>query len=199
MFKKIILAAALVVSAAFAQSPVNIGGRAAVDMGTMWGDKNDAEWGVGFNAGINAKIGINEMLAFVPGLEIDLRRITGEQTGYDGYRSVTVDETLTMWYLDIPMVLRINANPQFFIDAGLYLGFNLSAEAKLEAAGESVTQDIGETMETLDIGLIAGVGYNVMPNLDLNFRLALGLTEMGKNGKGSKNMRLQLGATYWFM
>ncbi|SIN89455.1 porin family protein [Fibrobacter sp. UWB11] len=199
MFKKIILAAALVVSAAFAQSPVNVGGRAAVDMGTLWGDKNDAEWGVGFNAGINAKIGINEMLAFVPGLEIDLRRITGEQTGYDGYRSVTVDETLTMWYLDIPMVLRINANPQFFIDAGLYLGFNLSAEAKLEAAGESVTQDIGETMETLDIGLIAGVGYNVMPNLDVNFRLALGLTEMGKNGKGSKNMRLQLGATYWFM
>ena len=195
MFKKIILAAALVVSAAFAQSSVNVGGRAAVDYGSAWGDKSDAEWGAGFNAGINLKVGINDMLSFVPGLEIDLRRITSEDT----YRGETLEETLSMWYLDIPLALRINANPQFFIDAGLYLGVMLSAEDTREAMGQSASMDVGDSMESIDIGILAGVGFNVMPNLDVNFRLALGLTEMVKEAKGSKNMRLQLGGTYWFM
>ena len=195
MFKKIILAAAVVVSAVFAQSSVNVGGRAAVDYGSAWGDKSDAEWGAGFNAGINLKVGINDMLSFVPGLEIDLRRITSEDT----YRGETVEETLSMWYLDVPLALRINANPQFFIDAGLYLGVKLSAEETAEAMGQSASMDVGDSMESIDIGILAGVGINVMPNFDLNFRLALGLTEMFKDAKGSKNMRLQLGATYWFM
>lgn len=199
MFKKIILAAAIAVSAVFAQSSVNVGGRAAVDMGTMWGEKNNAEWGVGFNAGVNLKIGINEMLSFVPGLEIDLRRVTGESYDFDSYMPVKIDISLAMWYLDVPLALRINANPQFFIDAGLYLGVKLSAEETAEAMGQSMSHDIGDTMEAIDIGILAGLGYNVMPNLDVNFRLALGLTEMGKGGKGSKNMRMQLGATYWFM
>ena len=195
MIKKIILAAALVVSAAFAQSSVNVGGRAAFDYGSAWGDKSDVEWGAGFNAGINLKVGINDALSFVPGLEIDLRRITSEDT----YRGETLEQTLSMWYLDIPLALRINANPQFFIDAGLYLGINLSAEFTSEVKGQSASVDYGDAMESIDIGILAGVGYNVMPNLDLNFRLALGLTEMVKDGKGSKNMRFQLGATYWFM
>jgi opacity protein-like surface antigen len=199
MFKKIILAAALIVSAAFAQSPVNVGGRAAVNFGTFWGDKNEANWAVGFNAGVNLKVGINEMLSFVPGLEIDLRRVTAETYDYDYYSVTKLDETITMWYLDIPLALRINANPQLFIDVGAYLGIKLSAEDTMEANGQSKSKDVGEHMESIDIGLIAGVGYNVMPNLDVNFRLALGLTEMIKNAKGSKNMRLQLGATYWFM
>lgn len=199
MFKKIILAAALIVSAAFAQSPVNVGGRAAVNFGTAWGEKNEINWAVGFNAGVNLKVGINDMLSFVPGLEIDLRRLSGESYDLDSYMPVKIDITMAMWYLDIPLALRINANPQFFIDVGAYLGVKLSAEATKEAMGMSLSQDIGESMEAIDIGLIAGVGYNVMPNLDVNFRLALGLTEMFKSAKGSKNMRLQLGATYWFM
>ena len=195
MFKKIILAAAVAVSAVFAQSPVNVGGHAALDFGSAWGDKSEVDMGVGFNAGVQLKVGINDMLSFVPGLEIDLRRMTSEETVY----GTKVDETLSLWYLDVPLALRINANPQLFIDVGAYLGVNLSANMTMEAEGQSIDQDVGDSMESIDIGLIAGVGYNVMPNLDVNFRLALGLTEMVKEAKGSKNMRFQLGATYWFM
>lgn len=197
MFKKIILAALVVASAVFAE--VNVGGRAAVNFGTLWGASNDTEWGVGFNAGVNLKVGINGMLSFVPGLEIDLRRVTGEEEYREYYSSITIEESLNMWYLDIPLALRVNVNPQFFIDGGIYVGFNLSTEMTAEVAGISRSEDVGENMESVDFGLIVGLGFNVVPNLDVNFRLALGFTEMAKDADGSKNMRLQLGATYWFM
>ncbi len=197
MFKKIILAALVVASAVYAQ--INVGGRAAVNFGTLWGEKNEIDWGLGFNAGVNAKIGINEKLSFIPGLEIDLRRVSGEGYDYDSYTPIKVDITMAMWYLDVPLALRYSVNPQFFVDAGLYLGVLLSGEETDEAMGMSVSHDMGDYMESIDLGLLVGVGYNVMPNLDVNFRFALGLTETFDGGKGTKNMRLQLGATYWFM
>jgi len=58
MFKKIILAALIVTSAAFADF-FSVGARAAANFGTSWGDDaDDATWGVGFNAGVALKIDI---------------------------------------------------------------------------------------------------------------------------------------------
>lgn len=194
MFKKVILAALIVTSAVFAQ--VNVGGRAAFTFGTSWGGGDgDKNWGAGFAAGIDAKVPINQNLAFVPGLEVELRRISDE---YES-RGYTIENSLSMWYLDIPLLLRINANPQFFFDVGLGVGFNLSSEVTMEADGHSESADVGSQMETVDLGAIVGFGVAVMPNLDVNVRATIGFTEMAKEGEGSKNLRFQAGVTYWFM
>ena len=55
-------------------------------------------------------------------------------------------------------------------------------------------------MNTIDLGLVAGVGYTVIPNLDINVRLAIGLSNMVDESEvGSKNLRFQAGVSYWFM
>ena len=205
MFKKLILAALVVTSAVFAQ--VNVGGRAAFNFGTFWGDDaEDVTWGAGFNAGVNAKILINPMLSFVPGLEVDYRRISDEATDEYMGRTQTDEMTLSMWYLEIPALLRINATPQFFIDAGLTIAFNLADNQHTETTKEyqgrketvSSDRDFSDGVETVELGLVVGAGYAVNQNLDINARFGLGLTKVGKGGD-VKNMRFQAGVTYWFM
>lgn len=205
MFKKVILAALVVTSAVFAQ--INVGARAAFNFGTFWGDDaENATWGAGFNAGVNAKIPINPMLSIVSGLEVDYRRISDEASDEYMGRTQTDEMTLSMWYLEIPALLRINATPQFFIDAGLSVAFNLADNQHLESTTEyqgtkktvSSDSDFSSGVETVELGLVVGAGYAVNQNLDINLRFALGLTKVAKGGD-VKNMRLQAGVTYWFM
>lgn len=265
MLKKLILAALVVTSAVFAQNNIKVGARAAGTFGTAWGDNTDMleiGWGAGFNVGADAKIVVNPMLSVVAGLGIDYRRISwdvGEMMkktvgafvdddyGYSGYSSSQYQKAMNMMYsmkvtfsflyIDIPVVARISPVPNFFIDAGAYLGINVSASAtaEVESLGLENTEDIdGDMKKTMDFGLIAGLGYSVTDKIDIYFRAVFGLTnmiDMDKAGSyytssnddssssygsyssyedeedegdssvdfGFKNMRFQLGLTFWFM
>lgn len=194
MFKKILLAALVVTSAVFAQ--VNVGGRAAFNFGTIWGENTDnANWGAGFNAGVDVKYNVSPVLSLISGLELDYRRMSDE---YDnGYYNV--ENAITFMYLDVPVLLRINASPTFFLDAGLTLGFNLSANQTREANGASKSQDISSEVESFEFGLVGGLGFVIIPNLELNFRVAFGMTSMAKEVDNFKNLRFQAGVAYWFM
>jgi hypothetical protein len=194
MFKKILLAALVVTSAVFAQ--VNVGGRAAFNFGSVWGENTDnANWGAGFNAGVDVKYNVSPVLSLISGLELDYRRMSDE---YDnGY--YTVEKAITFMYLDVPVLLRINASPTFFLDAGLTLGFNLSANQTREANGASKSQDISSEVESFEFGLVGGLGFVIIPNLELNFRVAFGMTSMAKEVDNFKNLRFQAGVAYWFM
>ena len=89
--------------------------------------------------------------------------------------------TFSFLYIDIPVVARINPVPNFFIDAGAYLGINLSASAtrEVESLGMEETEDIdGDMKSTVDFGLIAGLGYSITDKLDINFRAVFGLKNM---------------------
>ena len=213
MLKKIILAAAVAVSAVFAQSPVNVGGRAAVDMGTFWGnDVADAKWGLGFNAGVAAKMDFLPIISVVSGLEVDLRRVSDERTITQRGTEIKEESSLSMWYLDIPVMARFNLIPMFHADFGFVVGLNLAAIKNIDRSAtvlgrtveESESVSVSEEVATFDAGLIAGLGVSVIPGkLDVDFRILLGLTSFDKPEEGDaadvKHMRLQLGATYWFL
>ena len=217
MFKKLILAALIVTSAAFAQ--VGVGGRAAANYGFWWGADapDELDGGLGFNAGVAVRVDILPMLSIVTGLEVDLRRVAGkeEDEDYDYYMGEEIrikysDEvSMNMWYLDVPVLARLNVIPMFHADLGVLLGLKLAAneheESTASAMGRSETRskdtDFSKDCSLLDAGLVAGVGVSPIPGmLDVDFRFVLGLTTMDKDGHASvKNMRMQLGATFWFM
>lgn len=209
MFKKIILAALVVTSAVFAQ--INVGGRAALNFGTVWGENtDDANWGLGFNAGVVAKMGINPMLSFVPGLEVDYRRISNDEG--------EITQTISFMYIEAPLLLRIQATPQFAIDVGPTVAFNVSASVGASDGDNSASADIpSDYVSAVEVGAVVGVSFAVMPNLEVNVRAAMGFMDMLDMKKmmmgedddyygydnvpdfGFKNMRFQAGATYWFM
>ena len=212
MFKKVILAALVVTSAVFAQFNVNVGGRAAANFGTFVGDLKDPGWGLGFNAGVAAKLDVLPIMSVVAGVEADLRRVSNEKT--EEYRGVKAsgEAAYTMWYLDIPVVARFNVVPMFHFDAGFVLGFNLAANYRAEASVEGIKivdidESISENVNTFDAALTAGFGASVIPGmLDIDFRFVYSLTSFAKNDKAegdddesARHMRMQLGATFWFM
>jgi hypothetical protein len=211
MFKKIILAALIVTSAAFADF-FSVGARAAANFGTAWGDdSDDATWGVGFNAGVALKIDILPVITIIPGLEVDYRRMGGEQDYSTGVSDVSTDQTLGMWYLDIPVLARVKLIPMVFLEGGVAFSFNLSATmdydetetsiATGETEKESGDMSYSKFVNTMDIGLIVGAGISLMDKLDVDFRLVLGLnsyTDKDEVGVSMKHMRMQAGVIYWF-
>lgn len=213
MFKKIILAALIVTSAAFADF-FSVGARAAANFGTAWGDDaDDATWGVGFNAGVALKIDILPVITIIPGLEVDYRRMGGEQDYSTGVSDVSTDQTLGMWYLDIPVLARVKLIPMVFLEGGVAFSFNLSATmdydetetsiATGETEKESGDMSYSKFVNTMDIGLIVGAGISLMDKLDVDFRLVLGLNSyMDETDEGyslsMKHMRMQAGVIYWF-
>ena len=211
--KKLFLSLALVFGmVATAAAQVNVGGRLAATMSTFKGDDTEEIdfWGVGFNAGVAAKYNINEMIAIVPELGVDFRRVAGDEV------------TFSFWVLEIPVLARISPMPNLYVELGPTIGFNLSNDTdydapEVEDALNAITmidaEDVTGPMfpketNTFEFGLAFGVGYTVIPNLDVNFRFAMGMTDIfekidlgmfGDIEYDMQNMQLSLGATYWFM
>ena len=202
MFKKIIIAAAFVVSVAFAH--MDVSGHAAFSYGTLWGENtDDIDWGAGFIVGPEVKYSINPLLSVISGLELDYRRASYDyHVDYDrlidpDLRDYTVTETTSSMYLDIPVLLRVSPVSFFFVDAGLNLGFNLSATNTMEYSGNSISDDLSSQTKFFEFSLVCGLGFAVIADLELNFRAVFGLTSMAKKSDDAKNLRLQTGITYW--
>ena len=210
--KKLFLSLALVFGmVATAAAQVNVGGRLAGTMSTFKGDDTEEIdfWGVGFNAGVAAKYNINEMIAIVPELGVDFRRVAGDEV------------TFSFWVLEIPVLARISPMPNLYVELGPTIGFNLSNDTDYDVPeADGLDQDAMIDIEdvtgpmfpketnTFEFGLAFGVGYTVIPNLDVNFRFAMGMTDIfekidlgmfGDVEYDIQNMQLSLGATYWFM
>ena len=174
MKKIILLAAAVLMAASASFAQFNLGGRAAINFGTVWGDNTeDVPWGFGFNAGLATKIGINDMFAVAPEVTIDLRR------------SSDAVITWSTWAIDIPVLARINLMPTLFVEVGPQIGIILSSEAEMDYILGTTTVNYGDLdiLNTFEIGLAAGAGYSITPNLDVNFRLALGFTSILDDSK----------------
>ena len=194
---------AMLATTSFAQ---NVGGHLALNFGTTIGEYNeDVSWGLGVNAGVAAKFTLIPMLDLAPEIDFEMRRASDD------------DVTWTTMAINIPVLLRVNVMPQLFLEVGPTVAFLLSSEMEkdVELRGATVfgatvsgpatvSVDLGsdeiDVLETFELGLAAGAGFTVMPKLDLNFRVATGLTSLVSDDVGeAKNLQLQLGGTYWFL
>lgn len=193
---------AMLATTSFAQ---NVGGHLALNFGTTIGENNeDVPWGLGVNAGVAAKFTLIPMLDLAPEIDFEMRRASDD------------DVTWTTMTINIPVLLRVNVMPQLFLEVGPTVAFLLSSEMETDVelrgatvfgatvSGATVSVDLGsddiDVLETFELGLAAGAGFTVMPKLDLNFRVAMGLTSLVSDDVGeAKNLQLQLGGTYWFL
>ena len=193
MFKKILLAAVVAVSASFAQ--INFGVHAGVDMNTFWGDDaEDASTGFGFQAGGAVKVSLPMLpITLAPELLIDMRNI-----------DESAEVTMTEWAIDIPVLVRFSILPILYVEAGPMLAFNLSVSAE-DDDGHEVTYD-DDAFNTVEFDLVFGVGTGIVPLVDIDFRVNLGLTNFFAEQKilgttvevDASNLQFALGATYWF-
>ena len=197
MLKKIILAAVVAATASFAQ--INFGVHAGLDMNTLWGD--DAEdlgigTSVGFNAGVGMKISLPLLpITLAPEVLIDMRNFSIERAGED--------PGVTTWALDIPVLVRFSLLPILYLEGGPQFAFNLSTDS--EKVGGTTIADWMD-FNTFEFDVVLGVGTGIVPFVDIDFRVVLGLSDfvaeekgiVGSDAPDLSNMQFALGATYWF-
>jgi hypothetical protein len=192
MLKKIILAAVVAATASFAQ--INFGVHAGVDMNTLWGDDaEDFGTSVGFNAGVGMKISLPLLpITLAPEVLIDMRNFSIERSGED--------LGVTTWALDIPVLVRFSLLPILYLEGGPQFAFNLSTDSE-KVGGTSIADWMD--FNTFEFDLVFGVGTGIVPLVDIDFRVVLGMTnfladpEIG-DPLDVSNMQFMLGATYWF-
>ena len=192
-----IIAASLFASGlSFAQ--VQIGGHAAVNFSTLWGDgAKDFEvpWSLGATVGTAAKVAVNEKISVVPELDVDWRRQKNDEISW------------STWAIELPVLARYNAMPQMYFEAGPQFALLLSSEIEQDFGNHVETTKLGkiDALHTIEVGLDIGIGYSVTPNLDIDIRYGVGLTSIvdGKkfddDDQAFKNMQIQVGGIYWFM
>lgn len=197
MFKKILFAALVAISASFAQ--INFGIHAGVNMNTLWGDDaGDDVSGFGFVAGVGAKISLPLLpLTIAPEVLIDMRNNTAETKTVLG----TTETESTEWSLDIPVMIRFSLLPIIFVEAGPVFGFNLSTS--VEQDGKEIDDNLLPEYNTFDFALAVGFGTNILPLIDIDFRVNIGFTNVSTekvtdNEIDASNLQFVLGATYWF-
>ena len=201
MFKKIILAAALAATASFAQ--LSFGVHAGGDINNVWGDATeDSESGIGFNFGGAIKFS----LPLLP-LTVEAN-VLADMRNYEFEYSLA-DYSVTQWNIDIPVLARFSPLPIIFIEAGPQFSFNLSQYAEDSAGDEIKLFDDAYPMNSFELDLVFGAGTGIIPFVDVDFRVVLGLTDVfeayeSKIQKGKtvsidqSNLQFVLGATYWF-
>ena len=146
---------------------------------------------VGFHAGVNYRNKIGNSFYLTPGLLFSQK---GASLEFD-FGGAVEESKIKMNYIDIPVIFTYQSNPEkgFFVEGGPYFGLLLSADAD----GEDVKDDFN----SLDIGIGAGVGYD-LGQLLLGLRYNIGLTDLAAESgeeEGSATFQvLQLFGAYKF-
>ncbi|PWJ64221.1 Outer membrane protein beta-barrel domain-containing protein [Fibrobacter sp. UWB15] len=181
-----------------ASAQVQMGGRAAVNFSTLWGDgasEKEIPWSLGLTAGAAAKVAVNEKVNIVPELDVDWRRQKNDEY------------TWNTWAIELPVLARYNVMPQMYFEAGPRFALLLSSELEQDLDNYVETTNFSkiDALNLFEFGIDVGIGYSVTPVFDMSIRYGVGLTSIidGKKFEAEdqafKNMQIQVGGTYWFM
>ena len=181
-----------------ASAQVQMGGRAAVNFSTLWGDgasEKEIPWSLGLTAGAAAKVAVNEKVSIVPELDVDWRRQKNDEY------------TWNTWAIELPVLARYNAMPQMYFEAGPRFALLLSSELEQDLDNYVETTNFSkiDALNVFEFGIDVGIGYSITPVFDMSIRYGVGLTSIidGKKFEAEdqafKNMQIQVGGIYWFM
>ena len=103
------------------------------------------------------------------------------------------------YYINIPVLLKINIVEGFSAEIGPQIGFLIGARWKEKEDGVLVNSG-SETdySNTIDVTALAGLSYTFAENFVVSARYGLGLTRIYKGDDKRKNSVIQLSLGYKF-
>lgn len=141
--------------------------------------------GFGFHLGGFGEYAINESIGIRAELQIQQRGVTDE------IEFVTIDENLELTtamvdykqsdlFVQIPILVAINAGESLSFHVGPTLGFLASANAEFD--GEEV-ENADEGRNGFELGLALGAQYNLNENMGIGLRYTRGLTDLAEDNE----------------
>jgi hypothetical protein len=203
--KRLFILLTVLISAG-AASAQSLGGRIGANFANMirtGDDDYDTEFKPGFHAGITIDIPVVDRLSFSP-------EIMYSQKGYKtGGRTLFGQEneySVTTNFIDVPLLLKINAARGFNIHLGPQVSFLLSTTEKFKTGSDDeyrrTIEEENDNLRKNIIGGVIGAGFNVGAKTTLVARYALDLQKNNGNGDSEnpefKNQVIQLGLGFRF-
>lgn len=213
------------------ESRVGVGAKVAFDYGMMYGFKDGAEndsdidsdpSGIGFEAGLMIRIQMISNLYFVP--EVNFSYIS------TSHKVTELERTYSSMNLEIPLLVRGVVADKFYVTAGPQFTLKISDDTEIETRAIKLgdmdfkVDGFEEKIEqgSMDFGIAAGLGYNIVEGLNVDFRIYMGLMELFPDVtylfsddvtnvndvdgnfsiidlSGAKMMKFKVGISYWFM
>lgn len=207
-----VFAVVLVGSSARAMGGPKGGFKFALNFGKVGGDFEDIgadESRFGIAIGGTVDIPITDTISLQTGLAYTQKGAEGTIDGgvfVPAWVGVPVKAEAEFDYFEIPFLARFSlADGKAYADAGLGIGFNTKAEAKLSAMGSSGTLDFEDDANN-EFSIIVGFGASVPAGngtFSAGIQYALGLTDVldiddptaPQEGK-SRTLSIMIGATF---
>ena len=179
----VLIAAAIVCMSASAQ--VQFGAKVGFDLTHFWGE--DAPHGIqpNYQVGLMMEYKFNPHFAIAP--EVVFAAQGGKATGDfddddDVIGNINVKGTFHTNYINVPLMLKFYATPDFSIDLGPQVGFNVyskvTASGKVGNIEAKESMDLKDNTKTVDFGVGLGATYNLTNNAFVQARYTLGLTNV---------------------
>ena len=161
----------------------------------------------GFMGGAVLKIAFSDMFSVQPEvMYVQKGAKYSDVMNIPGYGDVAFDATFMFDYIEVPVLLKATFGStgfRPFLYAGPNIGFKMSSELKLEAMGQSETQDLKDETESIDFAVDFGAGAELkfaeMTTVFATVRYSLGLTDIIKDpdvtGK-SNGIQIMVGAMW---
>jgi hypothetical protein len=187
--KKLFLFFVCASSFAFANAQTKFGIKAGANIASLSGDDvEDAKAKVSLNAGVFAELPLASSISLRPELVFSGQGAKASESGFD-YK-------LNLNYINLPILAKWTAGSGgFFAETGPQFGFLMSAKAK----GDGGDVDVKDEMKGVDFSWAFGLGYHVAPNIGINARYNLGLSNVyDADDVKVKNSVFQVGLFYSF-
>jgi len=205
--KRILLSAIAIVAlgttAAQAQE-IGIGAKAGVNFANFGGDIEDASGRTGFHVGVVGTFKLSETFAIQPEIVFSQQGSQTEQVNMFMEDGVAMtqnrEDKQTLNYINVPIVAKYYITEGLSLHAGPQVGFLISAKSKFDttntatAGGSSIStsasgeEDNKEGFETIDFGVVAGIGYELPMGLSFEARYNVGLSNVYKDSEGLDDM-----------
>ena len=185
--KKIFVLIAVAIVSMSAMAQVQFGAKVGVDATNFWGKDTPHGMKIGYQFGALMEYKFNPQFAIAP--EVVFASQGGKFKIYDD-DLIKVDNTLTMNYINVPVMFKWYATPAFSIDLGPQVGFNVYSKYKV---GDLDAKDFKDMTKSVDFGVGLGGTYNLTDNAFVQARYTMGMTNAFKGeGNDAKNGNIQL-------
>ena len=175
-------------TSSFAQ--VRFGLTAGLNMANVSGDVENNAMKMGIHGGVLVDLGITENFIIEGGLIYSGK----------GYAADEGDGSLSFNYLEIPITAKYQLESGLNFILGPYIGILMSASSDPEIPDV----DIKDFMESTDIGLKVGLGYQLESGLGFGAHYSMGFTTTAKAPEGGgdaadiKNTVIGISLMYMF-
>ena len=156
----------------FANAQVKFGPIAGVNLANVGGDESsDNDMKLGFHVGGIVEISVNDNFMVAPGI---IYSIKGTQS------KTNSDFKVNLNYLEIPINAKYKLESGLNFFAGPYIGILMSAKA----TDGTTDDDVKEFIQSTDVGLNIGLGFDLESGLGFSAQYGLGLSNLNKDFAG---------------